>query len=838
MQKLIFVNGNEESINLTAGNFGITNWAGLSNADLNLQTQQVPFQDGSVFIDALLNNREISVTLAINDNNDLYKRYQLKREVISALNPKFGEGYLYYTNDFYSRRIKCVPQLPIFENKNSNDSGTLKASLAWTACGVYWESVEDKIVRIQKGSQTVINNDGDLPSDFILSALISDVSKLKISNIKNNKYVEIDNLTNMNGVIISSKIGEKGIWSSSAKLEHQEYSGSYVTFSETFLTWVLAGMGGIYTSKDFKNFEKYENSTRYIHNVKSIGNKIFLFDGDYLKLSEDGGYSWSIIFSNSENTPYDICFFNDLWYLFCGSSQNKPYLTSEDLETWEPHELTISGTTISLIRNCCNAKIQNQDIIFALSNNKILTYNGTWSAYDTNANYLQSITFSSKLNKCVVVGNDLTIKCSSDLSQSRYSWNDGVLNVELGENESVYFYSVIWVDQLEKFVAVGNYADSYTVNPALGIIIESFDGLNWTIVSERINLNDVILFSIAYSEYNGEFLIGGQLLKGDLYELQNFKFPVTDISAISYIPEMELLCGPGNYTKANIKKNNEEWKTSSWVQNINQNTSLYIKPEKKLLIPADNKAFYTYDGDNWGEYDYGLTSNGVTATYSVTRNIICSIVDGIKKSMNGGESYTQVYSGNIPKSIARSDSLDLFIAVGNNGLILKSSDGETWAESTLGERNFKKIKWIPEKNLFLLCSDTKGYKSSDGETWIEIPYANFNDVCYSKEQDLFMILLYRGEIVLTNDLVHDLSLPVYSRSCCYSEYEHKFYITGSNNKDIMTLNIEQGQNIINHLTEGSDLTINLEKGRNSLVLTTDSGTVVGHIKFNEKYIGV
>ena len=836
MQKLVWQNANGEEIDLTKDPFGITKWEGFSNTGLNIQTQTVPFSDGAVYLDALLNQRELSVTLAINDENDLYKRYELKRKLIAALNPKMGEGYLIYTNDYLSKRIKCVARLPVFPTKNSDTKGTQKASLTWVACEPYWESVDAEIVGLQKGCQTIINNDGDLPSDFILSALIPDVGKLKILNIKNNKYVEIDNLANMNGVIISSKTGEKGIWSSSAKLKHQEYSGSYVTFSDTFLTWVLTGNNGTYTSKDFENFEKYESSRLYTHGVKSIGNKIFLFDDNYLKLSEDGGYSWSTIFYELGNAPYDICFFNDLWYLFCSSSQNKPYWTSEDLETWESHELTISDTAISFIAKCCNAKIQNQDVIFALSNNKILTYNGTWSAYDTNANYLQSIAFSSKLNKCVVVGNYLTIKCSTDLSQSMYSWNNGVLNVELDAGESINFYSVIWVDQLEKFVAVGNYI-SLGVTMSLGVVIESLDGINWTIVSERINLTESLL-SIAYSEYNGEFLIGGQLLKGNLYELQNFKFPVSHIAGISYIPEMKLLCGPGDYTKANIKKNNEEWKTSSWVQNINQNTVLYIKPEKKLLIPAENKAFYTYDGDNWSEYDYGLTNNGVTATYSVTRNIICSISNGIKKSANGGESYTQVYSGNIPNSIARSDSLDLFIAVGNNGLLLKSSDGETWVESTLGESNFKKIKWISEKNLFLLCSDSKGYKSSDGETWVEFPYANFNDVCYSKEKKLFMILLYSGEIVLTNDFVHDLSLSGYGRSCCYSEYEHKFYIVGDNFTDIIALKIEREQNIINHLTVGSDLTINLEQGKNGLVLTTDSGTVIGNIEFNEKYIGV
>ena len=138
MQKLRFVNANGVELDLTSGYYGITKWDGFSNANLNLQTQQVPYQDGSVFIDGLLNNRELSVTLCINDNNDLAKRYELRNELIIILNPKLGEGYLYYKNDFLERRIKVIPQLPVIPNKNSNESGTVKASLRWTACGVYW----------------------------------------------------------------------------------------------------------------------------------------------------------------------------------------------------------------------------------------------------------------------------------------------------------------------------------------------------------------------------------------------------------------------------------------------------------------------------------------------------------------------------------------------------------------------------------------------------------------------------------------------------------------------------------------------------------------------------
>lgn len=165
MQKLVFTNGNGLEIDLTSGNFGITNWAGLSNTSLNIQTQQVPFEDGGVFLDALMEQREIELTVAIYDGNNLALRYQKKRELISALNPKAGEGVLVYTNDYLTRQIKAVPQLPIFENKNSNDSGTLKASVVFSCPSPYWEDVEETEVVIRKIGTTVINN-GDVPTQI------------------------------------------------------------------------------------------------------------------------------------------------------------------------------------------------------------------------------------------------------------------------------------------------------------------------------------------------------------------------------------------------------------------------------------------------------------------------------------------------------------------------------------------------------------------------------------------------------------------------------------------------------------------------------------------------
>ena len=121
MQKLVFRNANGIELDLTSDPFGITEWEGFSADELNIQSQQVPFQDGSVFLDALLGERELAVTVAMNDGNNLEKRYRLRREMISALNPKLGEGVLIYTNDFLSKQIHAIPQLPVSKNHNSND---------------------------------------------------------------------------------------------------------------------------------------------------------------------------------------------------------------------------------------------------------------------------------------------------------------------------------------------------------------------------------------------------------------------------------------------------------------------------------------------------------------------------------------------------------------------------------------------------------------------------------------------------------------------------------------------------------------------------------------------
>ena len=196
MQKLVFRNANGIELDLTSDPFGITEWTGFSADELNIQSQQVPFQDGGVFLDALLNERTLSVTVAMNDGNDLEKRYRLRREMISALNPKLGEGVLIYTNDYLSKQIHCIPQLPVFQNKNSNDSGTPKVSCSFQACNPYWEDLEDIEIVVDKNNIAETENNGDIASTVNIEIIGQNYSNIEIANIVNENKVKINGTYN------------------------------------------------------------------------------------------------------------------------------------------------------------------------------------------------------------------------------------------------------------------------------------------------------------------------------------------------------------------------------------------------------------------------------------------------------------------------------------------------------------------------------------------------------------------------------------------------------------------------------------------------------------------
>ena len=252
MRKLIWQNSLGDEINLTKAPFGIINWEGFSNAPLNIQSQQVPMQDGSVFLDALIEDRELAVTLSICDNNDLEKRYELERQLIHILNPKLGEGYLIYTNDFISKRIKCLAQIPLFPNKNSNDPGTQKGELAWTACEPYWEDLKETSIFLKTGARKIIENNGDVITGVKVDFFTNDVTNPQVRNFTENKLVKLTG-NFQNGIQINTNVGQKQVITEELMfdLSNITLAQHSVTYSESLGLFVAVGASGIVlTSSD------------------------------------------------------------------------------------------------------------------------------------------------------------------------------------------------------------------------------------------------------------------------------------------------------------------------------------------------------------------------------------------------------------------------------------------------------------------------------------------------------------------------------------------------------------------------------------------------------------
>lgn len=266
MQKLKFINAKNVEIDFTSGHYGVTDWSGLSNTGLDVQSQQTPFTDGSIYLDALLENREISVTVAMNDENDMSKRYEYRRELISALNPKLGEGYLIYENDFLSKRIKCVSQLPIIPNKNSDENGTLKISCSFTCCNPYWEDLEETTEIIENNERAFIVNRGDIPAQIKAEILTTYAKNPRLVNFTTDKKLGLSGVINKD-VFINTNQGEKEVYSENIVYQTDLLTGdlTFITYSETQGKFVAVGYSGtILQSTDGLNWSSHQLSG-YFH---------------------------------------------------------------------------------------------------------------------------------------------------------------------------------------------------------------------------------------------------------------------------------------------------------------------------------------------------------------------------------------------------------------------------------------------------------------------------------------------------------------------------------------------------------------------------------------------
>ena len=465
MQKLVFRNGAGNEIDLTAGNFGITNWAGLSNTPLNIQTQQVPFEDGGVFLDALMEQREIDVTVAINDNNNLELRYQLKRELISALNPKLGEGVLIYTNDYLSRQIHAVPQIPLFENKNSNDKGTLKASVTFSCPSPYWEDVEETVVEINSVG-TNIENNGDVSTQVKIEFQGSgtnnenQISNPYIFNGRTAQEIRLNGTFKTN-VFINTEVGKKEVYTkeiteSDIIFGVDNLTRCYVTKSEFYNAYFKVddifhdGDYYIQRSSDCVTWETIRITENSYSKIIAIGNIILLYEEQ------------SEIFTITQN------FVN--WYDIPCDAINKIVVAPSNTN----NSYTIYLTTGAIGENLHYCRCQFEDGIANVSD---------WTLINTEGQGVNNILYNPYLDKVVLILNrdsQLGTRCLIGDFYNGFRFA-GTCNYVTTE--------ITYIKTTHKMVKYGT---------QYGYIEESVNGITWTPLPRITNYVNVM--DISYIE--------------------------------------------------------------------------------------------------------------------------------------------------------------------------------------------------------------------------------------------------------------------------------------------------------------------------------------------------
>jgi Phage tail protein len=184
MQRIIYTNARGQSVELkSSAPFLLQSIDGLGDVDADIQTQKAPFQDGSTYIDSVLQERAISLEIAILTAGKP-ALLQQRQFLASVFNPKLGPGKLRYENDETIREIEAVPDgVPAFPSGQGNRGPKFQKALVNLLCPEpFWLdefSTSEKMSYIlgglsfplrlgtsfaQRGYKKVLYNKGDVPT--------------------------------------------------------------------------------------------------------------------------------------------------------------------------------------------------------------------------------------------------------------------------------------------------------------------------------------------------------------------------------------------------------------------------------------------------------------------------------------------------------------------------------------------------------------------------------------------------------------------------------------------------------------------------------------------------
>jgi Phage tail protein len=231
MQRIIFTNARGQSVELkSSAPFLLQSIDGLGDVDADIQTQKAPFQDGSTYIDSVLQERVISlqVTILADDTPTLLRHRQF---LSSVFNPKLGKGILRYENDYMVREIEAVPdKVPVFPSGRENRGPLFQKALVNLLCPEpFWLdkfSKSEKMSYIlgglsfplrlgtsfaQRGYKKVLYNKGDVPTPVTIE-FYGPATNPIVWNRTTGEFIKVNRtLAETDKLVITTAFGNKSV---------------------------------------------------------------------------------------------------------------------------------------------------------------------------------------------------------------------------------------------------------------------------------------------------------------------------------------------------------------------------------------------------------------------------------------------------------------------------------------------------------------------------------------------------------------------------------------------------------------------------------------------------
>lgn len=783
MQKLIYINSENQEIDLTKAPFGVTSWKGLSEISMEVQSQQVPFEDGSVYLDNLLENRDVSITVAIQDSGNLKLRYELKRFLIHNLNPKLGEGKLIYENNFIKKQLICIPDVPTFNNKNSNDIGTEKALLTFTACNPYWEDIEDTVVDFSLAEQPIIENDGDVDVPVKMDINTSYAKSLKILNLSTKKKIAFSE-TITDPLTINTGLGQKNITSKELKFGMDLVLNNIISIAsnEDIIVAISEYYGAIIASYDGENWFSLEASalTSNGYPVKIIYSNdtglFYIFTSEKVFSSSDG-INWTIISPSSQIISKDGCYADEL-NLLCSVGSNRINTSTGNL-IWTTITTGDSNTKLNTI---IFSKVFHKLIIGG--ENGLIMHSDDASNWSTETPFtynIKAIVESKFLNKVYII-TESEVYETTDLSTftsisqhfySMYSDEIGKKLIASGPFGWMYtsFNGVLWEKQEQRhevdYFPVITFASAYGLYLAggtTGAISKSNDGITWEVSKCTIpfnidtNSNIRIYYLI---KLNGIYFCAGKRYDGTFFLSVSFDKYKTNQAIYEFGSYLKTLTyGAGKYLAieaTNIRRCRISYDGYFW---------------KNVTIPDDSR---------WETIQNSIFSKTFQKFYVCGSNLISS-----SETADSAESWTSTTSSQTPDMIylLKEDSGKLY-AGANYGVLYISDDGENWTRKEgpdIGSASGQYKYMLVHNGIILMLIDNQVYRSVDeGDTWEKVVDENNNiaTMIYDSLRNIFVVFM-ADKIKYSSDGItwttENSDFGTFSSMCEGFEDEGEYYI--------------------------------------------------------------